>query len=99
MPFDSSRLLSARASASDEGAIIRMAQKSRELRAKGHDVVSLTVGEPDFDTPEHIQAAAQQAMKAGQTHYSPVPGIQELREAVAAKLKSENNLDYSAASI
>ena len=99
MPFDPTLLLSARASQSDEGAIIRMAQKSRDLRAKGHDVVSLTVGEPDFDTPEHIQAAATEAMRAGHTHYSPVPGIPELREAVASKLKTENGLAYPPTSI
>jgi aspartate aminotransferase len=97
--FDASSLLVSRASAADEGAIIRMAQKSRDLRAKGQDVVSLTVGEPDFDTPENIQLAATAAMKAGFTHYSPVAGIPELRSAIAKKLKSENNLDYGAADI
>src|SRR4029077_12755407 len=99
MSFDPSRLLSSRVSASDEGAIIRMAQKSRDLRALGHDVVSLTVGEPDFDTPRNIQEAATQAMKAGFTHYSPVAGIPELRAAVAKKLKVENGLDYQASEI
>ena len=97
--FDPASLLVARASAADEGAIIRMAQKSRDLRAKGHDVVNLTVGEPDFDTPENIQQAATAAMKAGFTHYSPVAGIPELRTAIAKKLKAENNLDYAAADI
>jgi aspartate aminotransferase len=97
--FDPSRLLASRASASDEGAIIRMAQKTRELRAAGHDVASLTIGEPDFDTPEHIQHAATAAMKAGFTHYSPVAGIPELRAAIAAKLKAENGLDYAAGEI
>ena len=56
--FDPASLLVARTAAADEGAIIRMAQKSRDLRALGHDVVSLTVGEPDFDTPDNIQHAA-----------------------------------------
>lgn len=97
--FDPASLLVARASAADEGAIIRMAQKSRDLRAKGHDVVNLTVGEPDFDTPENIQQAATAAMKAGFTHYSPVAGIPELRTAISKKLKAENNLDYAAADI
>ncbi|MGL4526968.1 MAG: aspartate transaminase, partial [Aestuariivirga sp.] len=73
--FDPSALLTARTRTADEGAIIRMAQKSRDLRAKGMDVVSLTVGEPDFDTPDHIQQEATAAMKAGFTHYSPVQGI------------------------
>jgi aspartate aminotransferase len=97
--FDPSSLLTARTRTADEGAIIRMAQKSRDLRAKGMDVVSLTVGEPDFDTPDHIQQEATAAMKAGFTHYAPVQGIPELRAALSRKLKAENNLDYSAAEI
>ena len=97
--FDPASLLVARTATADEGAIIRMAQKSRDLRANGHDVVSLTVGEPDFDTPDNIQQAATAAMKAGFTHYSPVAGIPELRAAISKKLKAENNLDYSAAEI
>ena len=97
--FDAASLLVARTAAADEGAIIRMAQKSRDLMAQGHDVASLTVGEPDFDTPENIQQAATRAMKAGFTHYSPVAGIPELKAAVSKKLKMENNLDYSPAEI
>ena len=97
--FDPSSLLVARSLAADEGAIIRMAVKSRELRAAGRDVVSLTVGEPDFDTPENIQVAATRAMKAGFTHYSPTQGIPELRSALSHKLKIENNLDYAASEI
>ncbi|MGB8314779.1 MAG: aminotransferase class I/II-fold pyridoxal phosphate-dependent enzyme, partial [Aestuariivirga sp.] len=97
--FDPASLLVARAAAADEGAIIRMAQKSRDLRAQGRDVVSLTVGEPDFDTPDNIQQAATRAMKAGFTHYSPVAGIPELRDAVSKKLKAENYLDYSPSEI
>jgi aspartate aminotransferase len=95
-PFDPASLLTSRSRTTDEGAIIRMAQKSRDLRAKGHDVVSLTVGEPDFDTPLNIQEAATAAMRAGFTHYSPVQGIPELRSALARKLRTENSLDYSA---
>jgi aspartate aminotransferase len=97
--FDTASLLAARASASDEGAIIRMSQKTRELRAQGRDIVSLTLGEPDFDTPLFIQDAATAAMRAGFTHYSPVAGIPELRNAVAHKLKSENGLEYAAGQI
>ncbi len=97
--FDPASLLVSRANAADEGAIIRMAQKTRDLRAAGHDVVSLTVGEPDFDTPDNIQHAATAAMKAGFTHYSPVMGIPELRAAVSKKLKTENNLDYAESEI
>src|SRR5262249_47438932 len=95
-PFDPQALLSARAARSDEGAIVRMSQRARELRARGQDVVMLTIGEPDFDTPGHIQASAAEAMKAGFTHYSPVAGIPELRSALARKLKEENTLPYSA---
>ena len=92
--FDAAALLSPRASTADEGAIIRMSQKTRELRAKGRDVVALTLGEPDFDTPENIRDAAKAALDKGFTHYAPVAGIPELREAIAAKLKAENGLDY-----
>lgn len=92
--FDPGSLLVSRSHSADEGPIIRMAQRARELRAKGMDVVSLTVGEPDFDTPENIQAAATAAMKAGFTHYSPVMGIPELRAALSGKLKAENGLDF-----
>ncbi len=97
--FDTTALLSPRAAASDEGAIIRMSQKTRELRAKGRDVVALTLGEPDFDTPLFIQDAALAAMRSGQTHYAPVAGVPELREAVAEKLRRENGLHYSAAQV
>ncbi len=99
MSFDPSSLLVPRSSLADEGAIIRMAQKSRDLRARGRDVVSLTVGEPDFDTPENIQRAAAQAIKAGFTHYSPVQGIPELRAALSKKLSAENGLDYAPSEI
>ena len=94
--FDPASLLASRTHTADEGPIIRMAQRSRDLRARGIDVVSLTVGEPDFDTPRNIQAAATAAMKAGFTHYSPVLGILELRTSLSKKLKTENGLDYSA---
>ena len=97
--FDHSALLSPRANAADEGAIIRMSQRTRELRAQGHDVVALTIGEPDFDTPLNIRDAAKDAMDQGFTHYSPVAGIPELREAIAEKLKVENGLNYKASEI
>src|SRR5437016_5025256 len=95
-PFDPASLLAHRAARSEEGAIVRMSQKARELRNRGENVVMLTIGEPDFDTPAHIQAAASDAMKAGFTHYSPVAGIPELRSALARKLEEENGLGYSA---
>jgi aspartate aminotransferase len=97
--FNSATALSPRASAADEGAIIRMSQRTRELRANGHDVVSLTLGEPDFDTPKHIREAATQAMESGHTHYAPVAGIPELKDAVSRKLLRENGLHYPASNI
>ena len=99
MTFDTNPLLSARASAADEGAIIRMSQKTRELRSLGQDIVALTIGEPDFDTPENIRKAAKDALDKGFTHYSPVAGIPELREAIAEKLRVENGLSYQAANV
>jgi aspartate aminotransferase len=96
MSFNPASLLVSRSSMADEGAIIRMAQRARNLKAQGVDVVSLTVGEPDFDTPANIQEAATRAMRAGFTHYSPVAGIPELRAALSKKLKTENGLDYAA---
>jgi aspartate aminotransferase len=97
--FDASKLLSPRANAADEGAIIRMSQRTRELRALGQDVVALTIGEPDFDTPQNIRDAAKDAMDKGFTHYSPVAGIPELRDAISEKLRLENGLNYKAAEI
>ena len=97
--FDPSSMLSPRANAADEGAIIRMSQRTRELRAQGRDVVALTIGEPDFETPEHIRDAAKDALDKGFTHYSPVAGIPELREAIAEKLQVENALNYKASEI
>ncbi len=97
--FDPAALLSSRATSVDEGAIIRMSQRTRELRALGQDIVALTIGEPDFDTPLNIRDAAKDAMDKGFTHYSPVAGIPELREAIAHKLNVENGLAYKAAEI
>ncbi len=79
-----------------EAAILRMSRKARELRAAGADVVVLTIGEPDFDTPEHIRRAAARAMDEGWTHYAPIPGLPELRKAIAGKLRRENGLDHEA---
>src|SRR5476651_56866 len=77
-----------------ESATIKMAKMGRELAAKGVDVISLSFGEPDFHTPEHIKEAAKKAMDQNFTYYTPVSGYPELRKAVVAKLKNENNLDY-----
>jgi aspartate aminotransferase len=97
--FDISKSLSPRAATADEGAIIRMSQRTRELRAKGQDVVSLTLGEPDFDTPKHIRDAAVKALESGHTHYAPVAGILDLKDAISRKFQRENGLDYPANSI
>ena len=75
-------------------ATIVLTQKARDLKAAGKDIISLTVGEPDFDTPDNIKAAAIEAIRNGQTKYPPVPGIVPLREAIAAKFKRENDLVY-----
>jgi aspartate aminotransferase len=99
MKFDPEKALSTRGSTADEGAIIRMSQRTRDLRAQGHDVVALTVGEPDFDTPSNIIAAVKDALDGGYTHYAPVAGIPELRTALAIKLKTENGLAYSPSNI
>lgn len=74
---------------------LAMSQKSREMKAQGIDVINLSVGEPDFDTPDHIKKAAQKAIDDNYSHYSPVPGYVELRQAVVNKLKRENNLEYT----
>ncbi len=70
-----------------------MAQKSNELKAQGIDVINMSVGEPDFSTPDHIKEAAKKAIDNNFSFYSPVPGFPELRKAICAKLKNENNLD------
>lgn len=77
-----------------ESATIKMAKMGRELAAKGVDVISLSFGEPDFHTPEHVKAAAKKAMDDNFTYYTPVAGYPDLRKAIAKKLKDENNLYY-----
>ncbi len=77
-------------------ATIAITQKARELKNSGKDIISLSVGEPDFDTPDNVKEAAIAAIRRGETKYPPVSGIQPLREAVAAKFKRENGLDYKA---
>src|SRR3984957_5950583 len=73
---------------------IAVTQKARDLKAAGRDVIGLGAGEPDFDTPENIKEAAMAAIRRGETKYTAVEGIPELRKAVAAKFKRENGLDY-----
>lgn len=74
---------------------LAMSQKSNELKAQGIDVINLSVGEPDFNTPEHIKEAAKQAIDNNFSFYSPVPGYADLRQAIVDKLKRENNLEYT----
>ena len=80
-------------------ATIVITQKARDLKAQGRDVISLSVGEPDFDTPENIKKAAIEAINRGETKYTPVAGIVPLREAIVKKFKRENNLDYKASQV
>ena len=79
-----------------ESATLAMARMSRELQAKGIDVIALSLGEPDFDTPEFIKEAAKKAIDDNFSHYTPVPGLPELRSAIVAKFKRDNNLEYTA---
>lgn len=83
----------------NEPETLKMAKLGRELRAKGIDVIDLSLGEPDFDTPEHIKQAAIKAIQDNWSHYTPVPGFPDLREAACTKLKRDNNLDYKAENI
>ncbi len=78
----------------NEPETLKMAKLGRELRAKGIDVIDLSLGEPDFDTPEHIKEAAVKAIHDNWSHYTPVPGFLDQREAVCTKLKRDNHLDY-----
>lgn len=78
----------------NEPETLKMAKLGRELRARGIDVIDLSLGEPDFDTPEHIKQAAINAINENWSHYTPVPGFLDLREAVCTKLKRDNDLDY-----
>lgn len=77
-----------------EPETLKMAKLGRELRAKGVDVIDLSLGEPDFDTPQHIKDAAIKAINDNFSHYTPVAGYADLREAICTKLKRDNNLDY-----
>jgi aspartate aminotransferase len=91
MAFISDALLRVKPSAT-----IAVTQKARDLKNAGRDIISLSIGEPDFDTPDNIKKAAIAAIARGETKYTPVAGIAPLREAIAAKFKRENGLDYKA---
>jgi aspartate aminotransferase len=92
-------LLSKRVNALSESATLEMTRKSRELKEQGIDVITLSIGEPDFDTPEFVKNAGIQAIKDNVTHYPPVPGTNKLRNAIAEKLKHDNGLEYSPSQI
>ncbi len=91
---DTSRRISQRVQRMEESATIRMAQLARDLSAKGHNVISLSIGEPDFDTPDHIKQAAKDALDQGYTKYTPVPGLPELRKAIQEKFRRDNDLHF-----
>lgn len=78
---------------------LAMSQKSGEMKAQGIDVINMSVGEPDFNTPDHIKEAAKKAIDDNFSRYSPVPGYMDLRKAIVAKLKNENHLDYATSEI
>lgn len=79
----------------EESATLKMAQMARDLQAKGHQVINLSLGEPDFDTPEHIKQAAKDALDAGITKYTPVAGPLDLRQAICTKLQRDNGLNFN----
>ncbi|TAL57751.1 MAG: pyridoxal phosphate-dependent aminotransferase [Bacteroidetes bacterium] len=96
---ESSGFLSDRINSISESETIAMARKSRELQAKGIDIVNLSLGEPDFNTPDFIKTAAKEAIDKNFSKYMPVAGYADLREAISKKFKRENNLNYSAEQI
>src|SRR5213075_2497359 len=83
----------------NEPETLKMAKLGRELRSKGIDIIDLSLGEPDFDTPDHIKEAAIKAIYDNWSHYPPVAGFPELREAICHKFKRDNNLDYKVENI
>lgn len=87
-------VISKRAQNLQESATIKMASLATELKEQGKDVISLTLGEPDFDIPDFIKDAAKKAIDENFSHYPPVPGYKDLRQAISAKFKRDNNLDY-----
>lgn len=82
-----------------ESETLAMSRKSRELKSEGHDVINLSLGEPDFNTPDYIKEAAKEGIDQNYTFYSPVAGYEDLRKAICLKLKRDNNLDYDPAQI
>lgn len=92
-------VLSQRINNLSESATLKMTKLGRELAAQGINIISLSIGEPDFNTPDHVKDAAKKALDENYTRYSPVPGYPELRKAIVNKLKTENNLDYDISQI
>ena len=99
MSINPANMISDKVQAMEESATIRMAQKSRDLASKGVHVISLSLGEPDFDTPAFIKDAAYEALKKGNTKYTPVPGSMDLRQAICEKFRAENNLHFEPSQI
>ena len=99
MAVDKTKYLSQKLQNMKESATLAMAQKARELGAQGHDVIALSLGEPDFDTPDHIKEAAKKALDDGYTKYTPVAGLIELREAIVKKFQRDNNLSFNSKQI
>ena len=99
LKFSQMNQVSERLSRLSESATLAMARMSRELKQKGHNVIALSLGEPDFDTPEFIKDAAKKAIDDNFSHYTPVPGLLELRQAICTKLKRDNNLTYTTENI
>ena len=92
-------ILSDRLNRLSPSATLAMSQRSSELKAQGVDIINMSVGEPDFNTPDHIKEAAIKAVQDNWTRYSPVPGYPDLKKAIAAKLKNESGLDYAPSQI
>lgn len=92
-------ILSNRILSLSESATLAMTNKSRELKSKGFDVITLSIGEPDFNTPDHVKKAGIEAINSNNSHYSPVPGFPELKQAIVSKLKRDNGIDYNPSQI
>jgi aspartate aminotransferase len=99
MSLDVNVMVASKVREMEESATIKMAKKARELAASGVKVISLSLGEPDFDTPDHIKAAAKDALDKGQTKYTPVSGTVEIKNAIVNKMKRDSNLDYKPSQI
>ena len=91
--------LSERLNRLSPSATLAMSQKSSEMKAQGIDVINMSVGEPDFNTPDHIKAAAIKAVEENWSRYSPVPGYPSLKQAIVEKLRNENGLEYKPSQI